>query len=110
MSAERRFHPRKNVSFDVEVCLPDQQSFTVQATNLSFSGIQISANKLINDTILSSCGHPAQMILNLKASEHINGLSARLIVNRRTSHDAFLLGLKFINVSSEHQQLLLKLV
>ena len=110
MSAERRFHPRKNVSFDVEVCLSNEKHLTVQATNLSLSGIQISVNKLVNDTILTSCGHPIQMLINLKSSESINGISARLIVNRRISQDSFLLGLKFISTSSEQQRQLLNLV
>lgn len=104
MSIERRFHPRKDVNFSVSIALDnsnDQLSST--AINVSLSGIQLSVDKVCVDLILSQCSHPAQFQIRFNDDSKVDPFTVRLIVNRRISQNQFLLGLKFIAISTEQR-------
>ena len=102
MSIERRFHPRKDVNFSVNIVLNNnEQQLESTAVNLSLSGIQLSLDKASVDLILEQAGHPAEFQINLSDNSGVAPITVRLIVNRRVSQNKFLLGLKFINISAE---------
>ncbi|WNC71823.1 PilZ domain-containing protein [Thalassotalea psychrophila] len=101
MSIERRFHPRKDVSFSVSIVLTTSElNIESTAVNLSRSGIQLSVDKTSVDLILEQGTHPTQFKIQL-TDNNVDLFTVRLVVNRRISQNQFLLGLKFIDISVE---------
>ena len=102
MSIERRFHPRKDVSFSVSIVLKNsEQPLESAAVNLSLSGIQLNVDKACVDLILNQGDHPAQFQIILNDNSEAAPITVRLVVNRRISHNKFLLGLKYIDISAD---------
>ncbi|MDN3653691.1 PilZ domain-containing protein [Thalassotalea ponticola] len=107
---EARLHPRKNIHASIRLLAdPEQQRFDTTSTNLSMSGIQIAANKELVDHLLKQQTRPIHFDILFDTYDSLP-FRCRLIVNRRQSHDEFLLGCKFIQLSDEHLELLTRIL
>lgn len=100
MFIERRFHPRIDVSFPVEITFIDEDiSLTGEAINLSLSGLQIQVSKTVADTIMGKKTYPLEFLLSIDMPNlKLDRVNVRLIVNRRISQQDFQLGVKLCNL------------
>lgn len=104
MKIERRYHPRKAVTFDVELVI-SQRLYTTRATNISLGGIQLKSTPEIISALEQLTLSPieCQIALDSKQMGKIS-LAVRLIIKRRVTQCNYLLGFKFINLSLIEQQ------
>ncbi|QBY03915.1 PilZ domain-containing protein [Thalassotalea sp. HSM 43] len=110
MFSDRRIYPRKELEIDVDVMLlGDDVRLTTSSRNLSLSGIQISADKALVDHLLQQEQRPVHFDLCFDGHPDLS-FHCRLVVNRRISHNDFLLGIKFMNNSLEHTKLIQQLL
>jgi len=104
MVQERRFTPRYPVDFKLQLTT-NQQQFSVTAVNLSTEGIQLKCDDLCADILSKTQCHPlnCQITISLPFDSAIAEpltIDCRIIIKRRLSQSSYLLGIKFIDLST----------
>jgi hypothetical protein len=112
MIIERRFHPRVEVSFPVQITfIDDVIALTGEAINLALSGMQIQVSKTVADSIMSKNPYPPEFLLSIDIPDlKLDHLNARVIVNRRISEQHFQLGIKLFNLEEAQLNSLQKFI
>ncbi|WP_371186961.1 PilZ domain-containing protein [Thalassotalea maritima] len=109
MLHERRFSPRKTYITPVQLVAKDGSEWPAQSQNLSLLGMEIGVNKQTVEHLTQFKKLPIEF--NLSFSNHpLEQLPCRLVINRRCAHDDFILGVKFVNLSPQQNQLIQQLI
>lgn len=105
MQIERRFHPRKNTRFDVEIDI-SQRVFPTKGVNISIGGVQVESRADIMSAFDQLTITPIQCRINLLSRRgEKTSMDIRLLTKRRLSQHDYVLGFRFINLSmkAKHQ-------
>ncbi|TKB43960.1 PilZ domain-containing protein [Thalassotalea mangrovi] len=109
MVVDRRFHPRHIIQVPVRLQLPgSDDTYTGNSLNISISGMQLQVPQYVTDAIKRYCSVPQELTLHIETDGQSESLAlpARVIVNRRTSSNEYLIGVKFRSMPAATQQTL----
>jgi len=103
MNIERRFYPRKIIKLDVKLAI-DAQTFHTKTINLSLNGVQLQATAELILDLEQMAIQPLAGLINFHIPQgQAMAIPFRLITKRRLNQQQYILGLKFIELTSQQQ-------
>ncbi|MBY4678028.1 PilZ domain-containing protein [Marinobacterium arenosum] len=95
MSAERRLHPRVDVSLPVEVCNSWGATVVAQLVNLSVGGLLVSGDQRLAELYSPEMGSGQSLTVSFSLEGQPLLFDCRVVYKRRLSQSAFEFGLQF---------------
>jgi len=100
MQMERRFHPRKVIQTMVTLTI-EAVTFELEAMNISLSGLQVESTE---SQIEQLTPHPIEGTIVMMTNKGFSvEVGCRIIMKRRLNQQQYILGLKFIELTSQQQ-------